>query len=174
MSDPVSTVCRVLKLRIWKTASAGYSIGAAMVTAISVLTTWQGPTYNCMRQFFNITLNTRNQWSAAIKQVSGLYALKVFTFWMALCNYCKWTSKNHDVIDLELLINILWSKLMSLLKKTVIPVKFWNTLFWVSLYFLRMTIYCTLLINSVWSYHNKHLLWTIEIVHKSRFMAPVP
>ena len=31
---------------------------------LSSLTTWQGPTYNCMRQLFNITLNTRSQWSA--------------------------------------------------------------------------------------------------------------
>ena len=31
--------------------SAGFSIATAMATAISALTTRQGPTYNCMRQF---------------------------------------------------------------------------------------------------------------------------
>ena len=39
--------------------------------------------YNCLRQLFNITLNTRNQWSAATKQVHWLYAQTIFTFWMA-------------------------------------------------------------------------------------------
>ena len=49
--------------------SAVFSIGTVMVTAISALTTRQGPTYNCMREVFNITLNPRNQWSAATKQI---------------------------------------------------------------------------------------------------------
>ena len=31
---------------------------------------------------FNITLNTRSQWSAATKPVRGLYAQTFFTFWM--------------------------------------------------------------------------------------------
>ena len=40
--------------------SAEFSIDTALATAISALTTWQGLTYNWMRQLFNITLNTRN------------------------------------------------------------------------------------------------------------------
>ena len=54
-----------------------------MATAISAFTTWQGPTYNCMRQPFNITLTTRNQWLAATKQVRGRCELTFFTLWMA-------------------------------------------------------------------------------------------
>ena len=36
-----------------------------------------------LETIFNITLNTRNQRSAATKQVRGLYAEEFFTFWMA-------------------------------------------------------------------------------------------
>ena len=58
------------------------TVGTAMTTSLSALTTWQCPTYNWIRQFFNITLSSRNQWSAATKQVCGLYAQTFFTFWM--------------------------------------------------------------------------------------------
>ena len=35
----------------------------------------------------NIILNTRNQWSAATKQVRGLYAQTFFTFWIAIVSW---------------------------------------------------------------------------------------
>ena len=39
------------------------------------------------KAIFNIILNTRNQWSAATKQMRGLYAQSFFIFWMTLLNY---------------------------------------------------------------------------------------
>ena len=67
--------------------SEGFSIGTAMATTISGLIMWQGPTHSCMRQLFNITLNTRNQWLSATKQVCRLYVQMFFTVWMAFLHF---------------------------------------------------------------------------------------
>ena len=80
----ISSACRK-RITPGTSRSAGFSIGTAMSTAISALF-MTGPTYNCMRQLFNITLNTRNKWSPATKQVRGLNAQTVFTYWMAFVN----------------------------------------------------------------------------------------
>ena len=62
--------------------SAGFSISTAKATAIYLhlprdkvrrTTSWGN---------FNITLNARNQWSVATKQVRGLYAQTFFSFWV--------------------------------------------------------------------------------------------
>ena len=43
-----------------------------------------------LQAILNITLNTRNQWSAATKQVRGLCAQTFFTFWMASYMSSNW------------------------------------------------------------------------------------